>query len=185
MLLSGAVVRTDHSLRLVPHGRLHDQYQREEFLCPGLLSFAAGVIGSKGGFRVKVRERVEEFEEEGTYYWIARTRWRDLNSPYLIVRDPMPWEDIPWLVRECEMAILAWVRSRNDPDIWKIPGLQKWIDHRDQRHIRKLGRRIFAKQYRFFWNRDLPRDLSIEPMQEFERERFGSQEAFDDWVGAD
>lgn len=155
MELCGAIKHHWGQLRIVPHGRLHDQYQREEYLCPGTLSFAAGVIDKKGGFCVKVREHLDEFAEDGTRFWIARTRWYDLNSPYLIVRDPVVWEDIPWLFRECEMTILAWLRAQNDPDCWEIVGLKKWLARRNAEHIERLGRDEFGRQYRRFWNRDL------------------------------
>jgi hypothetical protein len=136
---------------------LHDQYQRNDILCPGLLSFAAGVISPRGGFRVEVRETLAEFDElaDCARYWVARTEWRDINAPYLIVRDPVVWADIPWLIRECELAILAWLRAQNDPDAWEIPGLKEWFRRRNKYHIGRIGRDEYAKQYREFWNRDL------------------------------
>lgn len=158
MELPGALTFSDNSIRVVPHGKLYDHYQREEVLCPGLLSFAAGVLKRDGGFRVEVRNNLGEFDQllDCERYWIARWKWRDLNSPYLRVRDPVPWKDNVWLIRECEMTVLAWLRANNDPDAWNIPGLKAWLRWRDEEHINKLGREEYTKQYRTFWNRDFP-----------------------------
>lgn len=185
-VLSGAIKEADNCWRIVPHGRLHDKYQRGEYLCPGLLSYAAAVLKPDGGFRVEVREHIEEFGNQGERVWICRSNWRDLTSSYLIVRDPVPWVDIPWLIRECEMTVLAWLRAQNDPDAWNIPGLRQWLLYRDNDHIRRVGRLEYTKQYRKFWNRDLPRDISIWPMADHEIDRFGSEQDFHDFVyGAD
>lgn len=160
MNLAGALTNASmYGMRIVPHGSLHDEYQRNEILCPGLMSFAAGVIDPRGGFRVEVRDNLTDFDNlaDCSRYWIARTNWRDLNSPYLIVREPVVWENIPWLIRECEMVLLNWLRAQNDPDAWYIPGLYSWLLHRDQEHITKLGEDEYGRQFRVFWNTDVSR----------------------------
>ena len=154
MIMSGALARPYNALRAIPHGRLHDEYQRGEVLCPGLLSVAAIVLSPDGGYRYEVRVTEAEIAaacHEGEHYWIARHKPWDRAQPLIIIRDPVPWEDIPWLHGECELTLLAWLRDSNDPDAWKIPGLDRFLRRRAKRWIRRIGKKAYREQARKFW----------------------------------
>ena len=185
-IMPGALIHSRNALRIVPHGR--EYYERDiertrgDVTFPLLLSFAAGIIDANGGFRVAVRDNINDFYTTNEHPWICRKKPYDYSSSFLLVQEPVRWEDIPWLIRECELTILWWARASNNPDV--IPGLRAWLLKRDAAHIRRIGRRAYAKQYRKFWNRDLPRDIPIEPMQGHELARFGSKRAFRRFVGA-
>lgn len=72
-------------------------------------SAVAGILDSYGGLRVVITER-----------WRLKNHKRHdellFVVPNLKVKEPVPWDMIPWLVASVERHIAEWIRTRNDPD---------------------------------------------------------------------
>lgn len=154
MILPGALVRSYNAMRIVPHGRLHDEYQREEFLCPGELSVCAIVLGHNGSYRFVVRRNEAEIRmacNKDEHYWLGRHKPWDRAQPFIIIRDPVPWNDIPWFHQECELTLLTWLKDSNDPDAWRIPGIKQFLRRRDKHWIKRIGKKKYREQRRRFW----------------------------------
>lgn len=152
--LQGALKWRDHAIRVVPHGRLHDEYQRGDILCPGELSVAAIVLSPNGGHRYEVRTSEAEIAaacHEGEHYWIARCKPWDRAQPFIVIRDPVPWSDINWLPQECELTLLTWLRNSNHPSAWQLPGLKRFMRRRSKHWIKRIGKKEFREQSRKFW----------------------------------
>lgn len=159
MILSGALTFNDNRMRIIPHGRLHDQYQRGEFIAPSLLSFAALIIDPSGAIRYTVDNdmaRLRSFAKKDGHCIVARHKPYTAGSPFLLTLEPVPWNDIAWLLRECELTALWWLKRSNDPEVFELPGIRPWLERRDQEHIRRLGIEEYAKQYKNFWGHDFP-----------------------------
>lgn len=50
-----------------------------------------------------------------------------LVVPDFKVEEPVPWNDIPQVIRRAEIHILWWIGSRNDPDILKDPAVALFL----------------------------------------------------------
>lgn len=74
------------------------------------LSYVAGIVDPHGGLRVVVTERKGDFERNhraaGEKVFVV---------PDLLVPEPVPWDMIPWMIKQVELHIDWWVRTRNDP----------------------------------------------------------------------
>src|SRR5262245_23701656 len=72
-------------------------------------SAVAGILDTYGGLRVVVahRWRMQFHKRHDELLFVI---------PKLRIREPVPWEKIPWLIASVERHIAEWIRTRNDPD---------------------------------------------------------------------
>ncbi|SRR5260221_8443516 len=72
-------------------------------------SSVAGIIDIYGGLRIIVAEYRYLFAhiEQGEHLFVV---------PDFKVHEPIPWNDIPYVIKRVESYIADWIRSRNDPD---------------------------------------------------------------------
>src|SRR5262245_32132898 len=55
-----------------------------------------------------------------------------LVVPHFTVREPVPWDDIPYVVRRAELHILDWIATRNDPAWAKHPAVALFLLRRQR-----------------------------------------------------
>ena len=60
-----------------------------------------------------------------------------LVVPDFKVREPVPWNDIPKVIRRAELHILWWIGSRNDPDDLKHPAVALFLLRRQRTYHRE------------------------------------------------
>lgn len=152
--LKGAIRESDNCWRIIPHGYLHDQYQRNEFICPGELSVCAIILSPNGSHRFSVRSNEDEIRlacGSDEHYWLGRHKPWDRAQPFIIIRDPVPWKDISWFHQECELTLLTWLKNSNDPDAWQIPGIKQFLYRRVKFWIKRIGKKKYREQHSKFW----------------------------------
>jgi hypothetical protein len=73
------------------------------------LSSVAGILDGYGGWHTVVAQRKSLRPTCG--------RANSCSSfPTTKSKEPVPWNNIPGLIRRVELHILWWINSRNDPD---------------------------------------------------------------------
>jgi hypothetical protein len=60
-----------------------------------------------------------------------------LVVPDFTVQEPVPWGDIPRVIRRAELHALWWVGSRNDPDDLKHPAVALFLLRRKRAYHRE------------------------------------------------
>ena len=73
------------------------------------LSSVAGMLDGYGGWYTVVapRKSLRHHVRPGQLLLVV---------PDYKVKEPVPWNNIPGLIRRVELHILWWINSRNDPD---------------------------------------------------------------------
>ena len=75
----------------------------------GERSAVAGILDGYGGWRTVVAPL------RGMHHHVNPGELL-LIVPNYKVQEPIPWNDIPGLIRRVDLYILEWIRTRNDPD---------------------------------------------------------------------
>jgi hypothetical protein len=73
-------------------------------------SHVAAVLSPDGGVRVVVTARKSDFARHH-----RQPGERIIIVPNLLVEEPVPWDKIPWVIRQAERALWQWIRERNEP----------------------------------------------------------------------
>lgn len=81
-------------------------------------SHVAGILSMDGGLRVVVTRRKGDFERHH-----RRPGERVLIVPDLRVKEPVPWDKIPWLIGRVERHVRAWMREQNE----LLPAINNYI----------------------------------------------------------
>jgi hypothetical protein len=68
----------------------------------------AAIIDNYGGFRVVVAPA-------RTFHHHIRPGEMLFQVPGFKIREPVPWEKIPWVIETARKQIEWWIRTRNDP----------------------------------------------------------------------
>jgi len=69
----------------------------------------AAIVDAYGGFRVVVAPA-------RTFHHHVRPGEMLFQVPGFKIREPVPWEKIPWVIRTAQRQIEEWIRTRNEPD---------------------------------------------------------------------
>jgi hypothetical protein len=89
-------------------------------------SSVAGILDTYGGLRVIVDSPQTYYHVVGGKVIIQKHKAFDGHVrpdemlfvvPGFKVQEPVPWDDIPWMIRRVEHHIKWWIETRNDPDI--------------------------------------------------------------------
>src|SRR4051812_38468291 len=94
------------------------------------LSAVAAVLDGYGGWHTVVSPR------KNLKHHIRRGQLL-LVVPGYRVSEPVPWNDIPTVIRRTELHILEWIRTRNDPDDLKHPAVALFILRRQRAYHRE------------------------------------------------
>jgi hypothetical protein len=91
------------------------------------LSAVAGIVDSSGGLRVVVtqRERMHHHISKGEKLFIV---------PGMRVQEPVPWDEIPVVIRKVELYVLWWIETRNDPNQLRNPALRNYLNNPNASH---------------------------------------------------
>jgi hypothetical protein len=91
------------------------------------LSAVAGILDPKGGFRVVVtqRWRMRHHVAKGEMLFVV---------PGYLKQEPVPWHEIPVMIRRVELYIEWWVTTRNDPVILRDPAIRNYIANPNASH---------------------------------------------------
>ena len=95
-----------------------------------MLSAVAAILDGYGGWHTVVapRKSLKHHVRPGQLLLIV---------PELKVREPVPWNDIPKVIRRAELHILWWIGSRNDPDDLKHPAVALFLLRRKRTYHRE------------------------------------------------
>lgn len=94
------------------------------------LSAVAAVLDGYGGYHVVVA-RKRDLKHH------VRPGQLLLVVPDFHVREPVPFDDIPRVIRRAEAYALEWVRTRNDPDDLKHPAVALFLLRRQRTYHRE------------------------------------------------
>lgn len=87
------------------------------------LSNVAGIIDKDGGFRVVVTQRWR-------YHHHVAAGEKLFIVPGYEVREPIPWDDIPSLIKRVELYIDWWIATRNDPQLLTEEAIVHYRKHK-------------------------------------------------------
>jgi hypothetical protein len=90
-------------------------------------SAVAGILDRYGGLRVVVTEpwRMRFHVRRGELLFVV---------PEFKIREPVPWDYIPILIRRVELYIEWWIQTRNDPDILRLRQIKNYIKNPNASH---------------------------------------------------
>ena len=93
-------------------------------------SAVAAVLDGYGGWHTVVapRKSLKHHVRPGQLLLIV---------PGFTVQEPVPWNDIPTVIRRAELHILWWIGSRNDPDDLKHPAVALFLLRRKRTYHRE------------------------------------------------
>jgi|SRR5262245_4495429 len=97
----------------------------------------AGILGPQGSFRVVVteRKRMRHHLAPGERLFIV---------PGFKIKEPVPWNYIPVLIRRVELYIEWWVQTRNDPSIFEQLTIKNYIANPNASH------NLRPKEFKYF-----------------------------------
>jgi hypothetical protein len=95
-----------------------------------MLSSVAAVLDGYGGWHTVVapRKALKHHVRPGQLLLIV---------PHFKIQEPVPWSDVPMVIRRAELHILEWIRTRNDPDALKHPAVALFLLQRQRTYHRE------------------------------------------------